>query len=99
MLAALPGHTQGLGDACHRQMVDHQARQRPAHRRVRELGARIGRLAHILVPHMGALRAPVAAHPYMQNSETLSVGSVSQASDLLFQYSQTTKSQFYSNSH
>ena len=99
VLAALPGHTQGLGDACHRQMVDHQARQRPAHRRVRELGARIGRLAHILVPHMGALRAPVAAHPYMQNSETLSVGSVSQASDLLFQYSQTTKSQFYSNSH
>lgn len=40
-----------------------------------------------------------STHPYMQDSETLSVGSVSQASDLLFQYSQTTKSQFYSNSH
>ena len=34
VLAALPGHAQGLGDACHRQMVDHQARQRSAHCRV-----------------------------------------------------------------
>ena len=49
VLAALPGHAQGLGDACHRQMVDHQARQRPAHRRTRELRARVGRLAHAVV--------------------------------------------------
>ena len=28
----IPGHAQGLGDARHRQMVDHQAHQRPAHR-------------------------------------------------------------------
>ena len=26
----IPGHTEGLGDTRHRQMVDHQARQRPA---------------------------------------------------------------------
>ena len=31
-VGGIPGHAQGLGDACHRQMVDHQARQRPAHR-------------------------------------------------------------------
>ena len=33
VLAALPGHAQGLGDAHHRQMVDDQVRERPAHRR------------------------------------------------------------------
>ena len=38
VLAALPGHTEGLGDARHRQMVDDQSRERPAHRRTRELG-------------------------------------------------------------
>ena len=67
VLAALPGHTEGLGDARHRQMVDHQARQRPAHRRTRELGTRIGRLAHVLAPHMGALWAAVAAHAHVQD--------------------------------
>ena len=67
MLAALPGHTQGLGDARHRQMMNDHARQHPAHRRPRELGAQLGRLAHILAPHMGALRAPVAAHAHVQD--------------------------------
>ena len=67
VLAALPGHVQGLGDTRHRQMMDHQARQRPAHRRTRELRAQIGRLPHILAPHMGALRAPVAAHAHVQD--------------------------------
>ena len=81
MLAALPGHTQGLGDACHRQMVDHQARQRPAHRRTRELRARIGRLAHILAPHMGALRALVAAHAHVQDRGAPPVRLVRQAPD------------------
>ena len=81
VLAALPGHTQGLGDAHHRQMVDHQARQRPAHRRPRELGARIGRLPHILAPHMGALRAPVAAHAHVQDGGVPPVGYVRQAPD------------------
>ena len=33
VLAALPGHAQGLGDARHRQMVDDQPSERPAHRR------------------------------------------------------------------
>ena len=33
VLAALPGHSQGLGDARHRQMVDDQPSERPAHRR------------------------------------------------------------------
>ena len=67
MLAALPGHAQGLGDARHRQMVDDQPRQCPAHRHVRELGAWIGRLTHVLAPHMGALRASVAAHAHVQD--------------------------------
>ena len=52
MLAALPGHAQGLGDARHRQVVDYQARQRPAHRCARELGAWLGCLAHVLAPHV-----------------------------------------------
>ena len=67
MLAALPGHTQGLGDARHRQMVDDQPRQCPAHRHVRELRARIGRLTHVLAPHVSALLAPVAAHAHAQH--------------------------------
>ena len=33
VLAALPGHAQGLGDTRHRQMVDDQPSERPAHRR------------------------------------------------------------------
>ena len=49
MLAALPGHVQGLGDTRHRQMMNDHASQRPAHRRTRELGAQIGRLAHAVV--------------------------------------------------
>ena len=81
MLAALPGHTEGLGDTRHRQMVDHQAHQRPAHRRTRELRARISRLAHILAPHMGALRAPVAAHAHVQDRGAPPVRLVSQAPD------------------
>ena len=81
MLAALPGHAKGLGDARHRQMVDHQARQRPAHRRTRELGTRIGRLTHIVAPHMGALRAPVAAHAHMQDRGTPPVRLVRGAPD------------------
>ena len=67
MLAALPGHAQGLSDTRHRQMVDDQPRQCPAHRHVRELGARIGRLTHVLAPHVSALLAPVAAHAHAQH--------------------------------
>ena len=67
MLAALPGHAQGLGDARHCHMMNNHARQRPAHRHVRELGARIGRLAHVLAPHMSALWAAVAAHAHVQD--------------------------------
>ena len=67
VLAALPGHTQGLGDTRHRQMMNDHARQRPAHRRTRELGARVGRLPHILAPHVSTLWTPVAAHTHMQD--------------------------------
>ena len=81
VLAALPGHTQGLGDTRHRQMVDHQARQRPAHRRVRELGAWIGRCTHVLAPHVSALRAPVAAHAHVQDRGAPPVRLVRGASD------------------
>ena len=56
VLAALPGHTEGLGDTRHRHMMNDHARQRPAHRRTRELRARIGRLAHILAPPVRLVR-------------------------------------------
>ena len=81
VLAALPGHTEGLGDARHRQMVDHQARQRPAHRRTRELRARIGRLTHVLTPHVSTRLAPVAAHAHMQDRGTPPAGLMRQAPD------------------
>ena len=76
MLAALPGHAQGLGDARHRQMMYDHARQRPAHRRPRELRAQSGRLAHILTPHVSALLAPVATHAHVQDRGAPPVGLV-----------------------
>lgn len=79
VLAALPGHADGLGDVRHRHMMNEHARQRPAHRRTRELRARIGRLAHILAPHMGALLAPVAAHAHVQDRGAPPVRLVRQA--------------------
>ena len=81
VLAALPGHTEGLGDTRHRQTMNDQPSERPAHRRTRELGARIGRLAHILTPHMGALLAPVAAHAHVQDRGAPPVRLVRQAPD------------------
>ena len=81
VLAALPGHAQGLGNARHRQMVDHQARQRPAHRRPRELGARLGRLAHVLAPHVSTRLAPVAANAHVQDRGTPPAGLMRQAPD------------------
>ena len=81
VLAALPGHAQGLGDACHCQMVDHQARQRPAHRRPRELRARVGRLTHVLAPHVSTRLAAVAAHAHAQDCGTPPAGYVRQAPD------------------
>ena len=75
-VGGIPGHAQGLGDARHCQMMDDHTCQRPGHRRPRELGARIGRLAHILAPHMGALLAPVAAHAHVQDRGALAVGFV-----------------------
>ena len=81
VLAALPGHSQSLGDARHRQMVDHHARQRPAHRAARELRARIGRLAHVLAPHVSTRLAPVAANAHMQDRGTPPAGLMRQAPD------------------
>ena len=78
-VSGIPGHSEGLGDARHRQMVDHHARQRPAHRRTRELGTRIGRLTHILTPHMSTLWAPSAAHAHMQDRGTPPAGLMHQA--------------------
>ena len=48
-------------------MVDHHARQRPAHRRTRELRARIGCCAHVLTPRMSTPLTPVAAHAHMHD--------------------------------
>ena len=81
MLAALPGHAQGLGDARHRQMVDDQPSERPAHRRTRELRARIGRLTHILTPHVRTPLTPVAANAHMHDRGTPPVRFVRQAPD------------------
>ena len=81
MLAALPGHAQGLGDTRHRHMMNNHPRQRPAHRCARELGTRIGRLAHVLAPHVSALWAPVAAHAHMHDRGTPPAGLVRQAPD------------------
>lgn len=81
VLAALPGHAQGLGDVHHHHMMNDHARQRPAHRRPRELGTRIGRLTHVVVPHVSALWAPVAAHAHVQDRGVPPVGYVSQAPD------------------
>ena len=81
VLAALPGHAQGLGDARHRHMVDDQPSERPAHRRTRELGTRIGRLAHVLTPHVSTPLTPVAAHAHMHNRGTPPAGYVRQAPD------------------
>ena len=53
-------------DARHRQMMNDHASQRPAHRCARELDARIGRLTHVLTPHVSTRLAPVAAHAHVQ---------------------------------
>ena len=81
VLAALPGHSEGLGDTGQRHMMNEHARQRPAHSRPRELGTRIGRLAHILAPHVSTLRAPVAAHAHTQDRGTPPAGLERQAPD------------------
>ena len=76
MLAALPGHAQGLGDARHRHMMNDHARQSPAHRRTRELGARIGRLTHVLTPRLSTLLALLAAHTHKRDCGAQHVGLV-----------------------
>ena len=81
VLAALPGHAQSLGDARHRHMMNDQPSERPAHRRTRELGARIGRLTHVLTPHVSARLAAVAAHAHMHNRGAPPAGYMSQAPD------------------
>ena len=62
-------------------MMNNHARQSPAHRRTRELGARIGRLTHVLAPHVSTRLAPVAANAHMHNRGTPPAGYVRQAPD------------------
>ena len=81
VFAALPGHAQGLGDARHRHMMNDHSRQSPAHRRTRELRARIGRCTHVLTPHVSTRLAPVAANAHVHNRGTPPVGLVRQAPD------------------
>ena len=81
VLAALPGHTEGLGDTRHCHMMNDHARQSPAHRRTRELRARIGRCTHVLTPHVSTRLAPVAANAHVQHGGVPPVGYVSQAPD------------------
>ena len=71
----------GPGDARHRHMMNDHARQRPAHRRARELRARIGRLTHVLAPHVSTRLAPVAANAHMHDRGTPPAGLMRQAPD------------------
>ena len=80
-IGSIPGHAKGLGDARHRHMMNDHARQRPAHRCTRELDTRIGRLTHVLAPHVSALWTPVAAHAHVQDRGAPPVGYVRQAPD------------------
>ena len=68
-VSGIPGHTYGLGDARHRQMLDDHARQHPAHRRTRELRARFGCCAHVLTPHVSTPLAPAASTPPILTSD------------------------------
>ena len=81
VLAAFPGHSQSLGDARHRHMTNDHARQRPVHRAAREPHARIGRLAHVLAPHVSTLWAAAAANAHMHDRGTPPAGLVRQAPD------------------
>ena len=81
VLAALPGHAQALGEARHRHMMNDHARQCPAHRCARELGAQSGRLAHALAPHVSTRLAPVAANAHVHDRGTPPAGLVRQAPD------------------
>ena len=71
----------GPGDARHRHMMNDHARQRPAHRHARELRARVGRLAHVLAPHVSTLWAPVAANAHMHDRGAPPAGLMRQAPD------------------
>lgn len=62
-------------------MMNDHAGERPAHRRPRELGTRLGRLAHVLAPHIGTLPAPVAAYTHVHDRGTPPVRLVSGAPD------------------
>ena len=75
-VSGIPGHAQGLDDTRHRHMMNDHARQRPAHRRPRELRPQSGRLAHILNRHVSALLAPVATHAHVQDRGAPPVGLV-----------------------
>ena len=69
------------GDARHRHMMNNHARQRPAHSRTRELRTRIGRLTHILTPHVRTPLTPVAANAHMHDRGTPPAGLMRQAPD------------------
>ena len=80
-VGGIPGRAEGLGDARHRQMMNDHARQRPAHSCTRERGTRIGRVTHVLGPHVSALLARVAAYTRVHNRGTPPAGLMSQAHD------------------
>ena len=62
----MPGHPQTGRGAGHREMVDHDRRQRPPEPATRDLRPRRGGLRGVLPPRLPAVRAPVAAHPDQQ---------------------------------
>ena len=61
--------------------MNDQPSERPAHRCARELRTRIGRLTHILTPHVSTRLAPVAANAHVHNRGTPPAGHVRQTPD------------------
>ena len=76
----IQGHNQTLVTR-QRQMMNDQTCQRPPHLRTRDLGTRIGRLAHVLTPHVSTLWAPVAARAHVLDRGTPPAGLMRQAPD------------------
>ena len=69
-VGGVPRHPETFGDPGHGQVLAHDAGQRPPQPAARQLRPRLGRLAHVLAPHMPTASAPVAAHRHHQRRRT-----------------------------
>jgi hypothetical protein len=62
----VPGDPKTFGHPRHRQVLAHDAFQRPPQPTPRQLRPRLGRPSHVLAPHVPAPGAPVAAQRHQQ---------------------------------